>query len=198
MHRRTILTVAGFLLFVLPISSQSASTSGQNPKPIPIEHLYLHFLLYQHHLDNSAAARQKEGKNGEWLRSSLRKRLHFTEDDFAPVRAAAERLSAEITDLNTRAKAIIAADRSARSQGLIPPGSPPPGLAKLKALSAERDADFQAEIAALNQALSPANADALRTFLTTEFVKSVQRGTLAPGQRGAWHSSLLPKKGTRP
>ncbi len=168
MRRLALLTVSGLLLLSIALAQQPAATPQQNqsqpPRPIPLPHLYLHFLLYQRHLDEAAAQREKQGENGDWLRTGLQKRLGFTDGEFAPVRASSERLSAKIADLNARARAIVAADQQARKQGLIPPGSPPPGLEKLKALDAERNADIDAEIATLNQALSPANAASLQSF----------------------------------
>jgi hypothetical protein len=59
----------------------------------------------------------------------------------------------------------------------------------------ERDADIEAEIASLNEALSPSNADALKTFLTTQFAKSVQQIPLRPGMRPSWRATL-PQQGS--
>jgi hypothetical protein len=65
MRRLTSLAVATFVLFSFSFPGQSQTQPGQQPKPIPIEHLYYHFPLCQHHLDKVAAERQKQGKDGE-------------------------------------------------------------------------------------------------------------------------------------
>lgn len=136
-------------------------------------HLYWHFLVYQHHLDESAAEYERQKKDGQWLRSYLQKQLGFTDGEFAPVRASAERLSARISELDAKAKGIVAADRSVWTHGLMPASGPPPSLEKLKALTAEREVAISAEIENLNQALTPQRAAALRAFLNEKFSQNV-------------------------
>jgi hypothetical protein len=143
------------------------------PKPIPLPHLYWHFLVYQNHLDNTAAANEQQGKDGQWLRTFLQKKLVFSDSEFATVRDSSVRLTAEIKALDAQAQAIVQADTAAHKQGLIPVGSAPPGLAQLKALSAQREAYIGAEIQYLNQALSAQDAATLQTFLQQTFSKTV-------------------------
>jgi hypothetical protein len=178
-------TAASCLLLLCVLSHQAASQSQQNepqllasrgyaqPHPVSLAHLYWHFLVYQHHLDQAAAERQKQGQDGTWLRDYLQKKLGFTDAEFAPIRTSADKLSAEIQDLNSKALTIAAADREARRKGLVAPDAAPPGHEQLKALTAEREADINAEIEGLDQALSQKNADALRTFLTQRFSQNV-------------------------
>lgn len=113
-----------------PRTSQSAQNpwGSFQPRPVPLAHLYWHFLMYQAYLDEKAAEREKQGQDGEWLRNSLQKQLAFTDAEFAPIRASAIRLSTEIRALDAQARSIEAADRKARTEGHVPPGTPPPGL----------------------------------------------------------------------
>src|SRR5262249_40343119 len=50
-------------------TSGSASPQASQTRRAPLSHLYWHFLLHQNHLDKSAAAREQQGKDGNWLRN---------------------------------------------------------------------------------------------------------------------------------
>ena len=179
----TSLSVFASCLLLCALPQQAATQSSQiqqlasqgyaQPRPVSLPHLYWHFVVYQHHLEEVAAEHEKQGKEGQWLRNYLQTKLGFTDTDFAPIRVSAERLSAEIKDLDSKAMTIAAADREARRKGLVALDATPPGHEQLKALTAEREADINAEIQSLNQALSQKNADALRTFLTQRFSQNV-------------------------
>jgi len=157
-----------------PSGARPAESQGYaQPRPVSLPHLYWHFLAYQHHLDEAAAEHEKQGKNGQWLRDYLRVKLGFDEDEFAPVRISADRLTAKIQDLESKAKAIAASDREARAKGLVSPGAPAPGLEQLRALTAERETDISAEVDYLNQTLSKEDADSLRKFLNERFSLNV-------------------------
>jgi hypothetical protein len=183
MRRPSCLALSGFLLLIGALAG-SANVKSQQPgqqpapgtfvpKPVPLPHLYWHFLVYQHHLDDAAAEHKQQGKDGQWLQTYLQKKLGFSDGEFATVRASSVRLTAEIKVLDAQAQAVAQADIAAGKQGLIPAGSAPPGLAQLKALTAQREADINAEIQYLNQTLSAQDAATLQTFLQQRFSKTV-------------------------
>jgi hypothetical protein len=155
------------------VAASSSAHQAAPAKPVSLPHLYWHFLIYQQHLEDAATAREKQGQNAEWLRNYVQKKLAFTDDEYAPIRASASRLSAEILAMNGQAKTIISADRSAKRQGLIAADAAPPGLEKLKALTNQREGAIQAEIDSINKSLPPSKQVALQKFLTDQFSQNV-------------------------
>jgi hypothetical protein len=166
-----VLTFAGYAQTsgTPTISSHKADPA----KPVPLPHLYWHFLIYQQHLEDTANAREKQGLESEWLRNYVQAKLGFTDAEYAPIRASASRLNTEVLAMNGQAKTIIAADRAARRKGLIPADEAPPGIAKLKTLTGQREAAIQSEIDSINKTLSVDKQAALQKFLTGQFSQNV-------------------------
>ena len=126
-------------------------------QPVSLTHLYWHFLIYQNHLDSVAATMSSQGQDGSELGNDLQRRMGFSDADFAPIRASGVRLSSEIQALDAQAAAI-------RANGVSPSNT-----AQLQALTAQREADINAEITSLKQALSPDKITAFETFITQFF-----------------------------
>ncbi len=94
--RRLFCLALSALLLLMGVLANPATTKSQQlpgqppapgtfqPKPIPLPHLYWHFLVYQNHLDTTAAAHESQGKDGQWLRAYLQKKLAFSDSEFAP------------------------------------------------------------------------------------------------------------------
>ena len=141
------------------ISAQQPQTSNgsSQPKPVPIEHLYWHFLVHQNHLEARAASEEAQGKDGKWLRNHHQASLGFSDADYAAIRTSSARLTAEVDALDKQAAAIIAVGPSASSS------------AQLKALAAQREADISAEITYLKQTLSPAKIQSLESYMRQFF-----------------------------
>lgn len=127
------------------------------PRPASLPHLYWHFLAYQAHLDEKAAALAKQGKDATTMRNYLQTNLGFTDADFAPIRASGGRLSTEVKALNAQAATIVTA------------GPTPTSRAQLQALTQQREAYVNAEVATLRQALPPAKVAAFEAFITKMF-----------------------------
>jgi oligoendopeptidase F len=142
-------------------------------KPVPLPHLYWHFLIYQHQLDQLAIEHEKHGKDGGWLHSYLQNKLSITDDEFQPIRESADRLDSAIASLNTKAKADVAAYNAARSKE----GTSSPDAHhyrhKLKELTAQREAAINKEIDTLNTTLSPEAAQKLQNYIQNTFSKNV-------------------------
>jgi hypothetical protein len=156
--------------------SQTAQTQIPAAKtqahPVSLEHLYWHFLVYQNHLDTKADEFSAQGKDSTLMRGHLEKQLGFSDGDFAPIRKSSKRLSAEINALDAKAATFRAEPLSTDR------------FNKLHALTLEREADIQAEIAYLKQTLSPAQISQLEAFLTQLFspANAVARPTPVAGQ----------------
>ena len=167
-----------------PVQQQTHMPQGYTqPRPVSLAHLYWHFLVYQHHLDESAVEHEKQGKDGLWLRNYLQNKLGFTDEQFAPIRESADRLTAKVKDLDSKARMIAASDRESRKKGLVAPDTPAPGLEQLKALTIERETDINYEIESLNHALSEKDATTLRTFLQQRFSLVVRASQVDPNKQ---------------
>jgi hypothetical protein len=158
----------------------SWSSHGQEVKPAPsptarqverpsLQHVYMHFFLYQNHLDKAAAAHEVQGKDGSWLRDHFQQQLGFTSAQFAIVRATGVRLESELKELGSEAKTIAEADRAARRENPETPRVPDP---RLKDLTKQREDLLQREIDGLNQELGPERAAKLQDFLHNHFLQN--------------------------
>ena len=134
-------------------SQQTQQSSSGSSQPVPLAHLYWHFLSYQNHLDTVAAAQAAQGKDGTVLRGLMQARLGFPDADFAFVHTSSVRLTGEVQALNAQVAVIEATGTSATIQ------------TQLSALSAQREAYISAEISYLQQNLSPAEITILQNFL---------------------------------
>jgi outer membrane murein-binding lipoprotein Lpp len=128
-------------------------------KPLSRSQLYWAFLSYQNHLDKLAADDQAKGKDGSWLRNDLQKRLGFSDQDYAPIRTSAQRLTSKVQVLAEKAKQIRAAGSSSGSTQ----------AQALSGLTKQRHEYIGNEINSLIQALSPQNKAALEAFMTQFF-----------------------------
>jgi hypothetical protein len=182
-------------LFALLSSNLSCLVLGQAPaplttgsavidqsKPVSVPHLYWHFLIYQHHLDQLAVEDEKQGKDGGWLRSYLQSKLSMTDEEFQPIRESADRLDSAITSLNAEASADVSAYKAARSKEGSSSWSAQQYRQKLKELTGQRDAAINKEIDTLNAALSPDAAQKLQDYIKNTFSKNVSIVRVSPNQ----------------
>jgi hypothetical protein len=155
-------TILGSMLTICtvlhPALGQSAlaqqPTQNSARRPIPMSHLYWHFLMYQNHLDSKGASGETtKGQDQGGMGSYAQKRLGFSDADFAPIRSSSVRLTAEVKALDERATATRAV------------GTPSENYGQLKALTAEREADINSEISYLKQTLSPDKVMRFEAFL---------------------------------
>ena len=114
-----------------------------------LPHLYWHFLTVQNHLDQEAAKRQQEGKNGAWLREYFQQQLRFSDGQIALVRSTAQRLQTELEALDAQAKAIIDREHAARAQQASVSGSWGLVPDELKALDQKHEDLIQTEVSNL-------------------------------------------------
>ncbi|HLJ29311.1 MAG TPA: hypothetical protein VKY85_21570 [Candidatus Angelobacter sp.] len=165
-----------------------------------VPHLYWHFLMYQNHLDRAAAAHEKQGKDGSWLRNHFQQRLGFTDEQFAPVRTAAQRLAPEITAIKAKAVAIAKEDRiwikanmggnrprlvggdAAANAEALTNAPVPPGHAQLKQLQQQFEDTIQQEVDSLKSALGPQNAAKLDNLIQNEWSRQVTLIRVPPGK----------------
>ena len=163
-----ISTLLGFMLVMCALSGpavgqrtqvrrQPPSSKPSQIRPVPVEHLYWYFLLFQNHLDTRAAELDAQGKNGTVVRNHLQRSLGWSDADFTPIRASSVRLAAKAKDLHAQNHAILAAGKSSS------------GPNQLRALASQRDATLNAEVSYLRSTLPPDKVGAFEAFLARLF-----------------------------
>jgi hypothetical protein len=126
-------------------------------KPVPLEHLYWHFLTLQNFLDTKAATQKSQGKDGSRLRSDLQRTLGWSDADYAPIHTSSTRLTAEVRGLDAQAIMIRKSGVSSSSRD------------QLKALTVQREAHINFEMSYLKQNLPPDKIKMFEAFLTQFF-----------------------------
>jgi len=167
-NRLTTTVLTAFVLFC----SRPVPAAAQ--QPIPIEHQYLHLLRWQIHLDKVAAEHEKQGKDGAWLRNALQKQLHFTDQQFAPVRESAQRLASSLNAIDAKAKSTMTGYRAQSTNGRLSAEQRAALRAQIRPIQAERENALAAEIATLNANLGPDGTARLRRFIDKQFSKAPQ------------------------
>ena len=177
--------------FANMVQAQSASTQLA-PRPplmqgasteVSLPHLYWHFLMYQRHLDSTAAEREKQGKGGGWLRDHVAQRLDFTDSEFTPVRESSMRLEKALAEIDAKAMAIVTADHGPHSKLIVSADVRTAHLEQLRQLNQERETAIVDEITRLNDALGPDDAAKLKDYVQKEFSPKVTANTLHPNLR---------------
>jgi len=170
---------------VPPRAQAPKQAASSTPKqPVPLAHLYWHFLMYQNHLDRAAVLHEQQGKNGAWLRDHFQKRLAFTDAQFTAVRAAAQRLEPKLKAIRGEAMAVVQSDRKITGVPMPAGGPPvpsgfrdvnqaPPGRARLHELQLQHEAAITAEVAKLKQDLGPEASAKLESFLQNDWSRQV-------------------------
>src|SRR5271166_6490068 len=131
----TIMAIAMLLMQVAISSAQQRAAGVQTQiKPLPLSHLYWHFLVHVNDLDKKADEMSAQGRDGSWLRNDLQSRLQFSDAEFAPIRASSQRLAPEIATINQQMTSLQTSNPTASQ------------LAQIRALIAQREAAINAEI----------------------------------------------------
>jgi hypothetical protein len=130
------------------------------PRPVPPSHLYWHFLMSVTRNDRLAEKRDKQGRNGAWLHNFQQHQLGWTDEEFAPIRTTAQRLEADLKELDAQAKALIDTDHTEHPLQ-------PETHAGLKEAREQHKAEFDTEVTNLRHALGPSAADRLDIYIQT-------------------------------
>jgi hypothetical protein len=152
-----------------------ANSTAQIPSnPVPLHHVYWHFLRYQRHLDQRAATLEQQGrpKEAQELRRHLQKELHLSNAQAAILRQAGEQMEKDSNAIWAKAMPIMIQDRewvrlNGRSSG------PPPGHAQVHALQEEREGVIRDAVAELNRKLGPKAAARLQARIEKEWAPRV-------------------------
>jgi hypothetical protein len=143
---------------------------GPNVK-LSREDLYLVFFDMQRRLDTDAALREKQGRDGSWLRNHFQEKFNFSDAEMRAVRLADARLDIEMAQIRAQALAFSKAYRAKLPYTVSKSSTPPPMPAEIIELSKQRDALIDAEIASVQKSLIPDHAAELEKFVTVDLVK---------------------------
>ncbi len=173
------LTVLLLLLCAVSVSialgqaSAAIDTSPATPfasHPAPLHHVYWHFLRYQRHLDQRAAALEQQGQptEAQEMRTHLQRELHFSNAQAAILRQAGLQMEKDVNAVWAKAMPTMLQDRewvrlNGRSAG------PPPGHAQVHALQEERETVMKNAVARLNRRLGPKAAAQLQARIEKEW-----------------------------
>jgi hypothetical protein len=166
----SISTLIGFVLTMCALShpamGQAAPTQPQSPanrtfqvRPVPLEHLYWHFLTLQNFMDAKAAEKEAQGKDGNPLRKNLQNTLGWSDEEYASVRTSSVRLTAKLKDLNAQAVAI-----RTKTTGISASDHD-----QLKALTVQREDAINSEVSFFRQNLPPDKIKAFEAYITQLF-----------------------------
>lgn len=149
--------------------TQSQPNISSQLQPVPLRHLYWHFLIHQSDLDAFAAKLNAEGRGGESIRDILQRRLGFSDADYAPIRASSQRLATELKPIQAQLNAL---------QGSA--WNPTQALSLLT----QRESYIDQEISNLSTELSPKDRAALESFMTTFFAPKNVSATFTAASNG--------------
>jgi hypothetical protein len=172
-HFAVVLVATVTLLCTTWSLGQASSAHVVRTMPVPLSHLYWHFLLLQNHLDRVAAVHEQKGEDGSGLRNYYQNLLGFTDAQFTPVRQVAQRLEPALKAIDEEVKAVIDADHARHSRVLASPSDLPPVPAELVQLQNKHEATVEQEVKNLKAALGAEETAKLETFLRQEFVHNV-------------------------
>jgi hypothetical protein len=131
-----------------------------NLRPVPTSRLYYDFLIFVTRIDHKAEQREKQNIDSEGMRNHQQKMLGFTDQEFAPIRATAHRLEAELKEIDDQEKAAIHADREAHP-------FQPETYSAVKDLKEEQGAAFEKEVSQLKHDLGASAANRLDIYIQT-------------------------------
>jgi hypothetical protein len=141
-----------------PVQPQASFGKSSQFRPVPLGHLYWHFLILQNYLDTKSVELDSEKRDGNGLRSNLQKQLGWSDEDYASIRTSSVRLTAKLKDLDAQAAAIKAAGESSSSHE------------QLQTLTVQRETSINSEITFLKRSLPPDKMQAFEIFLIQFFV----------------------------
>ncbi len=131
-----------------------------NLRPVPTSRLYYDFLMFVTRIDHKADQREEQNIDSEVMRNHQQTMLGFTDQEFAPIRATAHRLEAELKEIDDQDKAAIHGDREAHPLQ-------PETYAAVKDLKEEHGAAFEKEVSQLKHDLGASAANRLDIYLQT-------------------------------
>jgi hypothetical protein len=163
------------LILLQPLHAQaSAPATTTTPSGIPLSHLYLHFLLYEAHLEHLQQAHPVTNPKGMPVKEHLRIKTGLTAAEWQSVSTSSLRMESTQKSLDAQAGALVLADRKTcqADPGACTPTAP--NSQQVRYLLKQRQLALDTEIATLESALGPDTTTKLRTYLQNDFATHVK------------------------
>lgn len=179
------LAAVSLLFSIGPLAAQTAPSSTATPSAsaaqIPLAHLYLHFFLYEAHLEHLAEQHSLQTFNGKPLKDQMRKASGLTESEWQTISTASLSMEATHKDLSAQAKTLENADRQAC---LSSPTAckPPPSLNQLIGIHNQHQQALQRNIQTVESTLGASSTAKLQAYLQSEIASHIRLATLTPAQ----------------
>jgi len=177
-HQMAVAGLSGLLASVLfagmafgQIGSPAPSTAP--PQSVPPDLLWYFFLKSVNNHDRAAVKFQLKGLDGTWIRDLHQMKLGFTPAQFAPIRASAQLLEAEIKQVDASARASSNPGSSANPGEQAQASQAQPAPPAANGLSPGRDAVVQSVVANLKTALGPQLTATLEAYISTRIAANV-------------------------
>ena len=158
-----------------------SSTAPAQPPKIPLSHLYLHFFLYEAHLEHLAEDHPIKNVNGAPIKEHLRKRIDLSPAEWQSIAASSLRMETSIRASQAQIHALASADIQACRASPATCPHVPPSLAQVRELERQRDQAIDLEIKNMESALAGLTAK-LHTYLQGQLSSQIKIVSLTPDQ----------------
>ena len=182
-----LLTLLGPTGAAQAVSKQNAAQAAK--VQIPLSHLYVHFYLYEAHVERVALAHPHAAAKGGSAKDHLRKRAGLSQAEWQHVTASSQRMESALTAFNAQSQALIQSDRATCKVSTMACLPAPPNLQKLSQLHKQREQAVADENSSLESALGAEATRKFRAFLQGDFANHIKVFTnmpaTAPPSQGA-------------
>ena len=178
-----------------PAGAQSASSAAQTgtgtipsstppaqPPKIPLSHLYLHFFLYEAHLEHLAEEHPIKNVNGAPIKEHLRKRIGLSPAEWQSIAASSLRMETSIRASQAQIHALASAEIQACRASPATCPRVPPNLAQVRELERQRDQSIDLEVSNLESTLGADSTAKLHTYLQGQLASQIKIVNLTPAQ----------------
>ena len=149
-------------------------TSVKAPVQPSLNHLYMHFFLYEAHLQRVTQAHTLRGATPVNFEDHLRRTIGLTEAEWLAVAAFSSKMETKLNGLRAEAQIIAAPDRAAYKSGSLPLTAPPPSLPALHKLEGERQRSLKNGIEQLETQIGPDASAKLKAYIQNTLATRVR------------------------
>ena len=160
-----------------PESQYHESEAAQSPLPAraPEHIVYRQFFRHLLALKERATELERQGKNGNGLRSHYKDKIKLKDKDARALDQIASDCEREIAQIDARAKAIIQSARARFPNGKLPPGQQlPPPPPELKRMQLQRNVLIMQARERLRTAIGRDEFQKINDYIKLNFAPNVQ------------------------
>ncbi len=169
----------------------TAPTSATAPQ-IPLSHLYLHFFLYESHLEHLEEAHPTVNPKGKPLKEHLRLKTGLSQDEWKSVAASSLRMESAHKSVVQQVNALVESDRvTCKASATL--CTAPPSLTQIKTLQQQHQQALDAEIKALETSLGPDSTAKFQAYLKTDLATHIKLTPVSAAQVQASQAEAVAK-----